>query len=136
MLGISSYPQAYVDACRARIAHQLKTYRALAKTATPPTVTAFEPAFFNNLLIALDARFAHRPRIADGHDGNPLDEVRLLARSLMADGGVLAEREPVGYQPATAVLGIDIGDRIALNADDFEALCAAFLAEIESRFPG
>jgi hypothetical protein len=57
--------------------------------------------------------------------------VRLLAASLTGNSGVLARDEAVAYQSEKSVLKIDLGERIALNADDFEALCDAFLAEIE-----
>jgi hypothetical protein len=54
MLGMSSYPQAYVDSCRARIDLQLSKYRALVKTAKKPAVDAFEPIFFGNLVLGYE----------------------------------------------------------------------------------
>ncbi len=57
--------------------------------------------------------------------------MRLLAASLLASGGVLHARADVPYEADESVLRIDVGERIALNADDFEALCDAFLDEIE-----
>jgi hypothetical protein len=107
----------------------------MSLTRIDAALAAFEPAFFNNLLLALEMRFVHRLRGVEGKDGNPLNEVRMLAASLMDNGGVLAPNSTIRYDAGKALLGIDIGDRIALNADDFEALCAAFLAEIEKRFP-
>ena len=146
MLGASSYPAAYVQACRNDIAAQIRAYRDLVGAASKASgmsltridaaLAAFEPAFFNNLLVALEMRFVHRLRGVEGEDGNPLNEVRMLAASLMDNGGVLAENRTIRYEPSRTVLRIDIGERIHLNADDFEALCALFLAEIESRFPG
>ena len=146
MLGASSYPAAYVQACRNDVAAQIRAYRDLVGAASKASgmsltridaaLAAFEPAFFNNLLVALEMRFVHRLRGVEGEDGNPLNEVRMLAASLMDNGGVLAENKAIRYEPSRAVLRIDIGERIHLNADDFEALCALFLAEIENRFPG
>jgi hypothetical protein len=143
MLAVNMFPHAKMHACRDEIAGQIRAYRDLVGAASKASgmsltridaaLAAFEPAFFNNLLIALDARFVHRPHGVEG--GNPLDEVRLLAASLMDNGGVFSRDEAGAYQPENSVLKIDIGERIALNADDFEALCAAFLAEIERRFP-
>ena len=145
MLGTSTYPAAYVQAARAEIGAQIRAYRDLVGAASKASgmsltridaaLAAFEPAFFNNLLLALEMRFVHRLRGVEGKDGNPLNEVRMLAASLMDNGGVLAPNSTIRYDAGKALLGIDIGDRIALNADDFEALCAAFLAEIEKRFP-
>ena len=141
MPGTDRPSAARVQACRDEIAGQIRAYRDLVGAASKASgmslaridaaLAAFEPAFFNNLLIALDARFVHRPRGVEGSVGNPLDEVRLLAASLTDNGGVLSRDEAVAYQPENSVLKIDIGERIALNADDFEALCDAFLAEIE-----
>jgi len=130
-----------VDACRADFAAQLRAYRDLIAAASKASgasltridgaLAAFEPGYFNSLLVALDARFARRARGAEGDAGNPLGEVRLLCDSLMAHGGVLTAGGGTGYDVSKSVLRIDAGDRIALNADDFEAICAAFLAEIE-----
>jgi hypothetical protein len=136
----SNDPAAYVQACRDEIAAQMRAYRDLVGAASKASgmslaridaaLAAFEPAFFNNLLIALEARFAQRPPAVAGSEGGPLDEVRLLAASLTDNGGVLAHDGTIAYRPERSVLGIDIGERIALNADDFEALCDAFLAAI------
>jgi hypothetical protein len=130
-------PHPSVQACRDETAAQIRAYRDLVGAASKASgmslvridaaLAAFEPAFFNNLLVALAARFADR---ADG--GGPAAEVRLLAASLMHHGGVLAADAGIPYDADAAVLRIDIGERIALNADDFEALCAAFLAAIEA----
>ena len=73
------------------------------------------------------ARFVPRARGA----GGPLDEMRLLVDAITANAGALAADEAIAYDPAKSVLKIDIGDRVALNADDFEAIAAAFLAGIE-----
>ena len=126
---------------RHEIAAQIQAYRDLVGAASKASgmsltridaaLAAFEPAFFNNLLVALDARFAGR-----SNDAGPLAEVRLLSASLMGNGGVLAASGAVPYDADASVLRIDIGERIALNADDFEALCAAFLAELDSKATG
>ena len=121
---------------RAEIAAQIQAYRDLVGAASKASgmsltridaaLAAFEPAFFNNLLVALDARFADR-QIAAG----PGAELRVLAASLLANGGTLRAVDGVPYDADESVLRIEPGERIALNADDFEALCAAFLAAME-----
>jgi hypothetical protein len=136
-------PAARVQACRTELAAQVQAYRDLVGAASKASgmsltridaaLAALEPAFFNNLLIALDARFANRPDGVDGRQGDALDEVRLLCAALMANGGVLAAQPGVAYEPSLAVLRVDIGERVALNADDFEAIAAAFLDTIEHR---
>ena len=121
---------------RAEIAAQIQSYRDLVGAASKASgmslvridaaLAAFEPAFFNNLLVALDARFAARAIVP-----GPGAELRLLAASLLVHGGVLHARDGVPFDADASVLRIDRGERIALNADDFEALCAAFLDELE-----
>ena len=127
-----------VQACRDEIAAQIRAYRDLVGAASKASgmsltridaaLAAFEPAFFNNLLLALVARFAER-----SIDRGPSAEVRLLAASLMHHGGVLAADPAIPYDADASVLRIDLGERVALNADDFEALCDAFLAQIDPR---
>jgi len=97
--------RAAIQACRDDVAAQVRAYRDLVGAASKASgmslvridaaLAAFEPAFFGDLLVALDARFASRPR----------------------GGGASGEQ----------------GDLVALNADDVESLCAAFLAELEGR---
>ncbi len=136
-----SFTRACLHACRDEIAAQIRAYRDLVGAASKASgmsltridaaLAAFEPAFFNNLVIALDARFASRA----GQAGASA-EVRLLAAALMRNAGVLAADRAIPYDADAAVLRIDIGERIALNADDVEALSAAFLAELDSRAAG
>jgi hypothetical protein len=132
------HPRARIEACRADFAAQVQSYRDLVAAASKASgmslvridaaLAAFEPGYFNSLLVALDARFVQR---AAGAAGGARDEVRLLVDALTGNGGVLVADEAVAYDPARSVLRIDFGDRIALNADDFEAIAGAFLAEIE-----
>ena len=136
-MSATNLPSAAVQACRDEIAAQIRAYRDLVGAASKASgmsltridaaLSAFEPAFFNNLLIALDARFSGRP----SQGGSPA-EVRLLAASLMGNGGVLVASASTPYDAHTSVLRIDFGERIALNADDFEALCAAFLTQVDA----
>ena len=127
-----------VQACRDEIAAQIRAYRDLVGAASKASgmslvridaaLAVFEPAFFNNLLIALDARF--RPRLQKA-DGGAIAEVRLLADSLLAHGGVLTANPAIRHDADASVLRLDFGDRIVLNADDLEALGQVFLAEVD-----
>ncbi|MGH9244704.1 MAG: hypothetical protein ACRD29_10380 [Acidimicrobiales bacterium] len=78
MLGKCTYDQDYIDGCRSRIAADMAAYASAGVTET-----GFESALFNDLAIVLDAYFTHRLRVVEGKDGNPLDEVRLIAASLI-----------------------------------------------------
>lgn len=134
MLARNSYPKDHVDAVQTRIDAQVEAFRALTASAALADVEAFEPSFFNDLVIVLHASFEHRTRAIEGKDGNPLNEVRVLANSIMVHDGVLTSDPAIRLDPAKSVLGIEPGAQIVLSADDVRRLCEAFFAEIEARF--
>jgi hypothetical protein len=131
-----TFTHASIQAGRDEIAAQLRAYRELVGAASKASgmslvridaaLSAFEPAFFGNLLVALDARFASRPR-----DAGASAEVALLAAALLHHGGVLQRDAALPYDADASALRIDFGERVALNADDLAALAAAFLAELD-----
>ena len=135
MLAVKTYPQDYIDACRAAMAAQLAAYRKLAAAAkTKAAVDAFEPLFFANLTLVLDQYFMHRTRAIEGKDGNPLNEVRMLCTSILTNNGVLAADKTIKYQPEKSVLKLAIGDEIQLDEAQFRALFEAYFAELEAKF--
>jgi hypothetical protein len=142
MLGRKTFTQDEIDHAKAVVDDQLAAYGALVEAAesatSDPAVTsaldAFEPLFFNNLLLALDRPFVHRVRMVTGKDGNPLNEVELVADSLMNNGGVLRGNNVIKLVPADSVLQLEIGDAIGLRAQQFERLARAFFAELEAKF--
>lgn len=131
MLATASYEPAYVNACRARVALQIQAFEQLP---AGPATTALEPHYFNGLLLALDAHFVHRVRGAEGKDGNPLNEVRMLVQALMSPKGLLAVDKTIKYEASKSVLGIAIGERVSLDVDDFRSIADAFFDELEHRF--
>ena len=136
MLCVNHYPREYVDECRSRMAAQLNAYRELAGPGGA-AVEAFEPQFFNHLVLALDRYFVHRSRTLEGKNGNPLNEVRMLCSSLLEHHGVLTADKTIKYRPENAVLQLRLGDEIRLREADFEALCSAFFRELDATFaPG
>jgi hypothetical protein len=141
MLGVSSYPQAFVDGCRRRLEAQLRAYDELLAAvdggAAPGDglVAAFEAQFFANLVLVLDHSFMHRLRGVEGKDGNPLNEVRMLSNSLLEHDGALTAEKAIRYDAGRAVVGIAIGDRIRIDEKSFRLLADAYFAEIEKRFP-
>ena len=127
---------ASIETCRAEIAAQILAYRNLVGAASKASgmslaridaaLAAFEPAFFNNLVIALDARFQQRRR------ETPVSaEVALLAEALLHHGGVLTANAVLPYDADAALLRLELGERVSLNAEDVESLATAFLSEID-----
>lgn len=123
----------------------MAAYRQAANAARqpgepkPPADTPFgrlEPVFFNNLLVVLDTWFVRRARDVEGRDGNPLNEVRLLRRSLTENGERLVRDRTVRLDPDRSVLGHRPGDPVQLSEEQFTELAEAFLEEIEKRYVG
>ena len=139
MLGRKSYPREYIKACRTRVDAQLRSFKALSRAAgkDPKAASAlesFEPAFFNNLVVVLDASFVHRLRGVEGKDGNPLNEVRVLGASIMENGEVMGADPTIKMDPAKSVLGYKVGDKIRVHQAEFARLADAFFAELEKKF--
>ncbi|WP_018681927.1 hypothetical protein [Actinokineospora enzanensis] len=138
MSAVSSYTRDYVDSCRARVDAHVETYRALAGSGSGPVFTAavaaFEPVFFNNLVLVLEQSFVHRLRDKELGDGNPLNEVRLLAASLLGNDGRLVSDPGIRMNPARSVLKYQVGDEIAVREAAFQELAAAFFADLERKY--
>ena len=133
MLAANSYSQEYIDARRAAVAAQIAAYDGLAKAAGD-AIDGFARPFFNNMVVVLDASFAHRTRGREGKDGNPMNEVRLLAASILENDGVLVADKQIKLRPETSVLGLEAGDEISISEADFVRLAEGFFAGIETTF--
>ena len=138
MLGRKTFTQEELDGCRAALDEQLGAYTRLAEAAGQrggaAALADFDRPFFTNLVLVLDRWFVHRIRAVSGKDGNPLNEVELIADAVMLHDGVMPKSTVIKYVPADTVLGIEVGEKVSLSAEAFERLSAAFLAEIERRF--
>ena len=143
MQPVTSYPSLYVHAWRDRLAADVDAYRELTAAARRRvlddsrlrTATGiFAPVFFNNMVIVLDAAFAHRDREREGTDGNPLNEVRLVAGSLLTNLGRLAEDRDISLDPHQSVLKLRPGDQIAVDDLSFARLANGFFAELDRRY--
>lgn len=141
MLGRKTYTQPELDHARAAVAEQIAAYDTLARAVdaaadarATSALATFEPLFFNNMVLVLDRFFEHRVRQVAGEDGNPLNEVELLADSLMNNDGLLRASSVIRLVPGETVLALESGDRIRLTAAQFDRLARAFLAEIETRY--
>jgi hypothetical protein len=127
MLGMRTYTKKYIAACRAKVENDVSAYKKV--NAKP-----MEIAFFNNMVIVLDHLFVHRLRTVEGKDGNPLNEVRLLADSMMNNNNKMTVDTTIKYDPAQSVLKYEAGKEIQVNEADFVLLSKAFFAEIERKF--
>jgi hypothetical protein len=144
MLGVKKYTQTYIDECRSKVNVQLSTYNNLITTARNPVgknekslnsaIESFEPVFFNNLVLLLDALFVHRLRFIEGKDGNPLNEVRVLCNSMLNNKNIMCADNTIKLNPATSVLKYKVGDEITLSEAEFLRIFMAYFAEIERKF--
>ncbi len=144
MLCVNSYKKDYIEECRSSMESQLAAYKTLLTTARAKAgtgnaafnsaVASFEPLFFNNLVLVLDAFFVHRSRTLEGKDGNPLNEFRMICTSLLQNHGVMCTDKAIKYNPEKSVVKLKIGDEIRLTEPDFALLFRAFFAEIETKF--
>ena len=138
MLSVNAYPADYVTASRARFAALLKAYRHLTDgPSTDPGAddVEFEPRFIGSVIVSLDASFVHRVRAQEGKDGNPLNEIRMLADSILTNDGILAPHTTIKYVAERSVAGIEIGEPINPTIDTMEALIDAVHDEIQTRYP-
>jgi hypothetical protein len=142
MLGRKDYTQAEYDQARAAVAQQIAVFKKVAgfvgkagsdKKALS-TFDEFEAVYFNNMAIVLDRYFIHRIRPVTGKDGNPINELELIADSLMSNAGTFRGNNVIKYVPESSVLRLEAGDTIKLSLDDFERLADAFFDELKRRF--
>jgi len=141
MLGRKDYTKQELDNATTAIERQVAAYKKLAKAVdasgdkkAQSALDAFEPLFFNNMVLVLDRYFVHRLRQVTGKDGNPLNEVELLTESLMNNDAVLRGSNVVKFVADESVLKLSLGDRIRLSVADFDNLAKAFLADIKRKF--
>jgi hypothetical protein len=143
MLAMNKYPQDYIDSCRSRVDAQLDEFRSLVAAAKTidgkspsfdKALAAVESAFFNNMIIVLDSYFTHRTRAVEKQDGNPLNEVRVMACSMLSNGEIMMADGAIKLNPAKSVLKYEIGDKIRVTEQDFQLIAKAFFDEIEVKF--
>jgi hypothetical protein len=140
---INTYSQVYIDEVHGKIAEDVAAFSAIISAISQQpeltrtlsdAVSAFEPHFFKNLVLALDNYFVHRARALEKKDGNPLSEVRLLCNSIMNNNNKMVGDKTIKYDPAKSVLKYQLGDEIKLDITAFNKLSTAFFSEIESKY--
>lgn len=128
MLAKNGYPKTYLEACRARIEHALDELQAAA------VPDGLGQACLEGLVLQLELMFVHRTRAIEGKDGNALNELRMLATSLLEHGGTFTLDRTVKYDPARSVLGLGAGERVVLSPAAVQELVSAVLSEIGAKF--
>jgi hypothetical protein len=109
MLGVRTYKQDYIDACRSRVNADISAYKTLVNGQGEINNTeALEARFFNNMVLVLDHFFVHRLRGVEGKDGNPLNEVRVLSDSLMNNRDVNSRQDS---QARSRKIGLEASTR-------------------------
>jgi hypothetical protein len=141
MLGRKDFTPDEIQAASAAVDATLTGWTGLADavrtsgdSAALASLEALEPTYFNDALLALDRRFVHRVRMVAGKKGTPVNEVELLSDSIRDNGAVFRGNTVIAYEPASAVLQLKPGDRVALTAVQFAELARGFLAEIGTKF--
>ena len=142
MLGRKDYTQAEYDQARTAVAQQIAGFKKIAGLVSKAgsdkkassTFDEFEAVYFNNMAIVLDRYFVHRIRAAAGKDGNPINELELVADSLMNNAGTFRGNNVIKYVPESSVLKLTVGDTIKLSLDDFERLADSFFDEMKRKF--
>ncbi|MEV6491103.1 hypothetical protein AB0M20_21200 [Actinoplanes sp. NPDC051633] len=129
MLAVTKYPADYIASVRALIDERVAGFRELGDV--PPQVAA---SFYADLALVLELAFVHRQRKDEGKDGNPLNELRLLAVSLLTNGGRMVDGKPLKVRPETSILGLAEGDTVTLTERDLLRLTDGVVAAVTKRF--
>jgi hypothetical protein len=125
MLAITKYPTDYIASVRSGIDARMASYRKLSEVP---------PSLYNDLVLVLELAFVHRLRKDEGKDGNPVNEVRLLALALLTNEGRMLDGKSLKLNPKTSILGYAEGDAIVLTESDFTRLAEAFFPALTARF--
>ncbi len=128
MPGRNSYTSDEVESCRDACDALLAAW-----AANDIEDTTLEAIVFGQAVVVLHTWFAHRDR--EGPDGSPIHEVRVVADSVVGNDGTLRVDEPAGWVPSRTVLRLAVGDDVAVTANGFERLAAAYLSAVESTYP-
>jgi hypothetical protein len=129
VLGRTSYTTEELESCRDHVDALLAAWEADAVEDS-----TLEGLVFVQAVVALDAWFVHRLRSQEGKDGNPMNEVRVLADSVVANDGIVRVEGGIRWVPERTVLGLGVGDEVVVTANGFERLAAAYLAAVEATY--
>jgi hypothetical protein len=129
MLSVKQFTKEYISSCKKKIKADTEVFKKLAS----PT-DAFENTYFNNMVLILETMFIHRMRGQEGKDGNPLNEVRMIANSILNHSNKLLDDSTIKYHAEKSILKIRLNQEINLSSIDFIKLSGAYFNEIEKKF--
>ena len=122
----NAYTSDEIEACRDNCDALLAAW-----AANDVEDSTLESMVFAQGVVVLDAWFGGRERDLEGEDGNPMNEVRVVADSVVGNAGVLRVDGPIRWTPERTVLRLAVGDDVEVTANGYERLAAAYLAGIE-----
>ncbi len=126
----SAYTSDEVESCRDNCDALLAAWGA-----NEVDDSTLESLVFGQAVVVLHTWFGHRRRELEGDDGNAMNEVRVIADSIVDNDSVLRVEGPIAWVPERTVLRLAVGDDVQVTANGFERLTAAYLAAIESTYP-
>ena len=126
----TAYTSDEIEACRDSCDALLAVW-----AANDVQDSTLESLVFVHAVIVLDAWFAHRDRDLEGDGGNPMNEVRVIADSIVDNDAVLRVQGPITWVAERTVLRLAVGDPVEVTANGFERLAAAYIAAIEATYP-
>ena len=130
MLGRTNYSPDYIKAVHGRVTRVLKAFDK-AKPAEP-----FAGEALLDVVLGLEMAFVHRVRMNEGKDGNPLNEVRMIAASVLEFGSVMTADKTIKWDAAKSVTGLALGDKIVLSRKQVGELVDAFIEEVAKKYGG
>ncbi|MGV8987981.1 MAG: hypothetical protein ACOH2H_17050 [Cypionkella sp.] len=134
MLGQITCPAAQISACRTEMTAMAAKWRAVARASEATAREAAEAQVFNQMVVALERRFAQTLRGVEGKDCKLVNEVRLLSQGVSGNGGYFPSDDVVRWRPEASITGYRAGDRIRLGEAVFSRLAKSYLDAIADRF--
>ena len=125
----NSYTSDEVESCRDACDALLAAW-----AANDIEDTTLEGMVFGQAVVVLHTWFGHRELALEGDDGNPMNEVRVIADSIVDNDAVLRVAGPITWVAERTVLRLAVGDDVEVTANGFERLAAAYIAAIESTY--
>lgn len=127
-------------ACRRLIDPHLCAWSRLARTlraaddGRQAAPAALAPSYLAALVVVVEYAFVDRTPDLEGADGNPLNDVRAIADSVIRADGVMTVSPALARRPETSVLGLAAGDPIARSEADCPHFADAFFTQLEATY--